>query len=124
MRMVLAVITYELFIIIILLSVFRVDLHGLLDEVDGFARSRGGIVFIAERAAAGLVLLETREVLQRELQQIPRLVPQDLHGKALQKLRQALGDFYTHFLTVKCAQKFGPVLRVYVQQSVPFRRVS
>ena len=79
--------TYEFLVIVVLLllllSVLRVDLHGFVNEVDRFPRSRGRILVIATRGLFGLPVLQLGEVLQRELEQIPGLAPQHFHGKAL-----------------------------------------
>lgn len=80
--------TYELvvvFVVVLLLAVLRVDLHGLVDEVDrlGGPRRRVLLLMLAERGLFGLALLQPGEVLQGELEQVPGLVPQHFHGKAL-----------------------------------------
>lgn len=93
--------------LLLLLPVLGVGVHGLLGEVDpltggaapgGGARVPPGPALMAEaRGAFALVLLlQAREVLQRELQQVRRLVPEHLHREALQQLRQSRGDLDAH----------------------------
>lgn len=76
--------TYEfLVIVVVLLSVFRIDLHGFVNEIDRFSGSWCRILVIAKRGLSGLTFLQLGEVLQRKLEQIPGLIPQHFHGKAL-----------------------------------------
>ena len=57
--------TYEFLVIVVvlLLSVFRIDLHRFVNEIDRFSRSRGRILVIAKRGLFGLFLLQLGEVL-------------------------------------------------------------
>lgn len=94
-------------LLLLLLPVLGVGVHGLLGEVDPFAggATPGGCVRVppgpalmarARGAFALVLLLQAREVLQRELQQVRGLVPQHLHREALQQLRQSRWDFDAH----------------------------
>lgn len=92
---------------LLLLAVLGIGAHGLLGEVNtltggaapgGCARVPPGPALMAEaRGSLALVLLlQPREVLQRELQQVGGLVPQHLHREALQQLREPRGDLDAH----------------------------
>lgn len=94
-------------LLLLLLPVLGVGVHGLLGEVDalaggaapgGGARVHPGFALMAgARGALALVLLlQAREVLQRELQQVRGLVPQHLHRETLQQLRQPRRDLDAH----------------------------
>lgn len=62
-------------------------------------------------ALALVLLLQPREVLQRELQQVGGLVPQHLHREALQQLREPRGNLDAHAACARRGAALAPFPR-------------